>query len=834
MGLTSALSTALTGLSAAETTIDVVGNNVANSSTVGFKASEVSFATQFLQTLALGGAPAENSGGTNPQQLGLGTVVAAITPNFTQGTVEVSSSPTDMAIQGDGFFIVEGSTGEQVYTRTGTFKLNSEDELVTTTGNRLLGYGIDDDYQIQKTVLVPIEIPLGDTAVAQATQNAYLEGALSPTGDVADTGSIIQTSILGRDDHVYPETAVTTASAERPNLNNAGTSFTEEPAGSGSMMADDEFTYRIVYVQTNPMGTGDKESMWAEQAVTITADNTAVLIDNVPHDGGTTYDAVHIYRKDSSDADFHLAFSQDLDSADPWAFTDTRAVGYYSGTPAQNTDVLSGEYTYYVTFGKIGAEPDPDTNMMDPDQNSRPSPLTTSPVRVTNGRVVISDIPTTDASNEDLWDCRRIWRRDNSSDDASWHLVAEIPNVDDADAVIVDQMPDTGTEGAFAQPILDLDGPRIRSDTTLEHVTLRDSQTYENVFQAGTLEFTGEKGGRTLSTKDLVIDDGTTVQDLLTFMEEAMGIVSAVGSGTESDIPADASSGHQPGGYIDDGRLSLQGNGGVDNALDIGLSGMQLKTTAESANVDLPWQTTQAAVGESAVTDFVVYDSLGIPIQVRLTAVLQECGNSSTTYRWFADSSDNDPASTDDVSIAVGTGLITFDSEGNFVSASNSTVSIDRRHVASASPLEFDLDFSQISGLATDSSSLAVSRQDGSAAGTLTSFIVGEDGIIRGVFNNGAMRDLGQILLARFANPAGLEQRGQNLFSEGVNSGLAVIGSPGERGVGSIVAGAVELSNTDIGGDLVRLILASTMYRGNARVITTSQEMLDELLALRR
>ena len=87
MGLASALSTALTGLTAAETTIDVVGNNVANSNTVAFKSSEAVFSSQFLQTQGLGSAPTADRGGTNPRQIGLGTKVAEITPDFTQGTI---------------------------------------------------------------------------------------------------------------------------------------------------------------------------------------------------------------------------------------------------------------------------------------------------------------------------------------------------------------------------------------------------------------------------------------------------------------------------------------------------------------------------------------------------------------------------------------------------------------------------------------------------------------------------------------------------------------------------------------------------------------------------
>src|SRR5688572_30027363 len=146
MGLASALSTALTGLTAAETTIDVVGNNIANSNTVGFKASEAVFATQFLQTQALGSAPTDESGGTNPRQIGLGVMVAEITPDFTQGTIEISSSPSDLAIQGDGFFIVEGDQGGQYYSRNGIFKTNAQNELVNVSGDRLLGHGVDDNF----------------------------------------------------------------------------------------------------------------------------------------------------------------------------------------------------------------------------------------------------------------------------------------------------------------------------------------------------------------------------------------------------------------------------------------------------------------------------------------------------------------------------------------------------------------------------------------------------------------------------------------------------------------------------------------------------------------
>jgi flagellar hook protein FlgE len=275
-------------------------------------------------------------------------------------------------------------------------------------------------------------------------------------------------------------------------------------------------------------------------------------------------------------------------------------------------------------------------------------------------------------------------------------------------------------------------------------------------------------------------------------------------------------------------------NNGTGNAVDIPSSAFQLVSPdGTSLSPNLGFNSVQEAVGQSASSDFIVYDSLGIPLNVRLTTVLESRDGNNATYRWFADSGDNDPAGADD-QIAVGTGLITFDGEGNLVSANAPTVTVDRRDIPSNNPLVFDLDFSQVSGFAAENSDIAASRQDGSAVGTLTSYSVGEDGSVQGVFSNGIARTLGQVRLARFANSSGLEQRGQNMFAVGFNSGLPVEGNPNEVGLGGILSGALELSNADIGENLIDLVLASTQYRANSRVISTSQQLLDELMNIRR
>jgi flagellar hook protein FlgE len=371
-------------------------------------------------------------------------------------------------------------------------------------------------------------------------------------------------------------------------------------------------------------------------------------------------------------------------------------------------------------------------------------------------------------------------------------------------------------------------------------VVQRNGLNYERVFSAGELSFTGRKGGNLLTTKTLTIDDSTTVADYLQFLQQTAGIqVSVPGDPqpippSRNTIPGESGTLIGGGSITSSGRLRLVSNNGTGNSVTIPSSAFQLaRADGSTTSPTLGFSTVQDAAGQSATSDFIVYDSLGIPLNVRLTTVLEARDGQTTTYRWFADSGDNDPAGIDHT-IAVGTGLVVFDGEGNVVEADNPEVNIQRADIPSTHPLQFRLDFDQVSGFSAERSEIAASRQDGSAVGTLTSYAVGESGEITGVFSNGISRTLGQVRLAKFANPLGLQQFGANMYNIGFNSGLPVEGNPGELGLGTIVAGALELSNTDTGENLIDLLLASTQYRANSRVISTAQQLLDDLLNIRR
>jgi flagellar hook protein FlgE len=134
----------------------------------------------------------------------------------------------------------------------------------------------------------------------------------------------------------------------------------------------------------------------------------------------------------------------------------------------------------------------------------------------------------------------------------------------------------------------------------------------------------------------------------------------------------------------------------------------------------------------------------------------------------------------------------------------------------------------------SQTSDLAATFQDGIPVGSLTSFSVGNNGIITGSFSNGLVRTVGQVVVAVFANPEGLVDDGGNLFSTGPNSGTPLVTTPGSLGAGRLVGGSLELSNVDLAREFIDLIQTSTGYSASSRVISTTDELLQQLLVLGR
>ena len=198
MPSTTSLYTGLSALSVNSQRLDSIGNNIANVNTTAFKSSRMLFSSQFARTLGVGTAPGAFTGGTNPSQVGLGVGVGGTQKNFSSGAISVTGRATDVAIEGDGFFIVD-LAGERLYSRSGAFELNENNELVSINGGRIQGFGVDENFQVQAGELAPLTIPVGTLTLAEATKQVEFNGNLDADGEVATTGAVATSAGLYSD-----------------------------------------------------------------------------------------------------------------------------------------------------------------------------------------------------------------------------------------------------------------------------------------------------------------------------------------------------------------------------------------------------------------------------------------------------------------------------------------------------------------------------------------------------------------------------------------------------------------------------------------------------------
>jgi flagellar hook protein FlgE len=546
----------------------------------------------------------------------------------------------------------------------------------------------------------------------------------------------------------------------------------------------------------------------------------AVDLSGLPVATGNWVDRV-LYRTEAGGSTYHQIGSIGNTLS---TYTDVSTDGSITSSPTLNEDVIeAGSYSYYVTYrnSSTGLETRPTAKI---------GPVGVSDSAGGRIRLDFADLPApTDANFTEL----RIYRSNANGTD---HRLVDTVAAPGTGGFVSSYVDTLSNVDLAANSEVNLNGPPAVQTTKLVDILVRQGDVYVSPFAEGRLSFSAEKDGVALEPKYLDIDADTEVLDLMSFMQDAVGL------DQESTIDGTKPFPNPSAGVeiTPDGRLRITSNFGEENAVDVPLTALKLVPTGGISNetVALNFSSIQSADGPGTSTEFIVYDSLGLPLSVRVTTVLEEKDANSTTYRWYATSADNEPVN--GLSTVIGDGVLVFDQNGDLDENTSARISVSRNQTASESPLEIELDFSsvkslgEVDALGNNISSLNVASQDGFPPGVLTDFIISEDGIIQGQFSNGTQRTVGQLVMARFANNSGLRQVGDSLFAVGVNSGEPVFGRPGETGIGTLTSGAVELSNTDIGQNLIELILASTQYRGGARVISASQELLDELLALRR
>ena len=255
-------------------------------------------------------------------------------------------------------------------------------------------------------------------------------------------------------------------------------------------------------------------------------------------------------------------------------------------------------------------------------------------------------------------------------------------------------------------------------------------------------------------------------------------------------------------GYAAANGIVADGGGVSDVTLPLGIVAPAVTTTSAKAAGNLP---SDIATGTTLVRDVQVYDGTGTARTISLSYT-------KTSPGW-------DVAGTDPNG-STGATSLTFTS-GAQTSAGTMTIG------------GITVDMSKLTGFA-NLTTVAVSNQNGRAAGTLKSYTLSTDGTLVGAFSNGASQAIARIVLATFSNPGGLEKAGSSGYKATFNSGTAGIGTPGSGSLGSLQAGALEMSNVDLSQEFTNLIVAQRGFQANARIITTSDEVLQELTNLKR
>jgi flagellar hook protein FlgE len=237
-----------------------------------------------------------------------------------------------------------------------------------------------------------------------------------------------------------------------------------------------------------------------------------------------------------------------------------------------------------------------------------------------------------------------------------------------------------------------------------------------------------------------------------------------------------------------------------------------------------------AAVGATAVTTSTVYDSLGTGHDIAITMTKQATPGTWTAQITYKDST----GATIDVTPTPAPTLV-FDTAGNITSPAN--MSLTNVTFGDGAPQTIDIALGDATHPLTQfdrGPTLEVPVRDGQAGAELASVTFGADGSVNGLYTNGETKVLGIVALARVSNPEGLLKQGDDMFSTSLTSGDPVTGQPGTGQLGSLSPGSLEGSNVDLANEFTNLVLAQRGFQANSKVITTSDEMLSDLVNMKR
>ena len=878
----------VSGLQAHQVAMDVESNNIANVNTVGFKYSRANFSDLLAQTNQISTAPQGALGGKNAVQIGLGTTINSMTRIHSQGSIQNSDKNTDVAIQGDGFFIVSPDGGKTYnYTRAGDFKFDANGNFVDNNGMIVQGWLRDEETgNVDSTA--PIEnivIPPGLTTPAKASTQINLKANLN-SGDTVRSFSAIRAldpfnraADLNRDGRLDQSDSLSTPQSAYDNL----------PWNNG----DSNLTTNTDRINENSPSHIFQDS---NGRIMERGENVGVLVN-------------------SSGQGFLLQSGDVPDQGQGiWVGFRSANVTASSNVSNSNLSIAAGDITINnVAVPAINTTPS-GTNAQKRDQNTNAIVSKINSVRQQTGVTAVA----LDVDGDGLKDKVQLIN-DNTSTvknirvgisgnggdsgltngasdtpmkqfrftDGSVNAVGwESTPVVNSNASITD---DPGTHYPFPASSVTVNGVSLSNPSTINNQS-DYVNAINNAFPNNEISASAHTGSSTAvditsSETDVIVHfsdssahsttgDGlldlssipdtyyfTTTEDLREGMQELL----------RNDRTLNLTDHSKPGtGYhtalnqnatieVDStGKFVVRNpGGGLERDISIAIDGISDASTTENTRFTQTMQALAGSLpaGSSGVrqsqamnvpthsSSIDVYDSLGTKHTVRIDFRKQSF-DPTTGSTWRVMITVPEPGV---INVAGGTtgmptnmieGQVSFNADGSLstftppsitFTANNGSAPNQTINLAVGTANAFD-------GLTSFDSRSTTSgiSQDGYTGGDLVGIRIDQSGTLVGSFSNGRSFGLAQIAMAKFANNEGLAVNGGNLYVQSANSGDPIIGTAATGGRGFIQSSALEASNVDLSRSLTQLIIIQRGYQANGKTITTSDQLLQTLIGLKQ
>lgn len=841
----------VSGLQAHQVAMDVEGNNISNVNTTGFKYSRADFGTMFSQTVKIATAPTDGRGGSNPLQIGLGVSVSSTTRIHSQGSVQTTDKNTDVAINGDGFFMVSDDGGLTNYlTRSGDFKLDAYGNFVNNAGFVVQGWNINWDDQTIDSSRSPknIFIDPGMHIPAAKSTEVAIKANLNSGLNIGTSS----TNLYGLDSvHGY-----NTKTNKAEDENDTGTTqfyttsknsveVTEKGVDAGSLF--------------NASGTGlnlrDGQGIWVSYADAKYTTNTGGEKVFDPNNKAQQNGVIFWGDKDNkvilditiNGVKIQNQEIQSLDDAIAYINTFTAPTDTREGTGVKAVKKSDGTGIEFVNDNADGTT----DNMKNIDlvvgRNNSAGELhnLTYTAGAGTDRFNAAIVKNTGDSN---------WISGNQTGGATTERVQVIT----AHKYIYSSNPVT------LPPMYNPDGGPgyVAGTPNTNRPTDPASANYWDALHGGLMNTEARVFRTTEDLRELLQRDArygvdyngsgkSTAVDVNDINQSVKVVVNSSGhfaisnANEDSTVPAGAGV-----------------NGGA--AQSIAAKNMSFNITAYSNKegtvstndaftaIFKAWDgplVTGGSIKESEQlklsafsAGLEIFDSLGskhtLEVQFVKQSTTQDGGNEWQMIIRVPEPAEINTTGEGPTNIIVGSAR--FNNDGSLASYTPKTISFSPNNGAAPNQqikLSFGTSGSN-DGLVSSNSASTLTGQatDGYTSGNLKpdAIRVDDKGNILGEFTNGKTFAVAKIAMASVANNSGLEEIGGNLFKITANSGNIVVGEAGTGGRGEMKTAALEMSNVDLSRSLTELIIIQRGYQANSKTISTSDQMLQTLIQLKQ